>query len=108
MKPVKIASITLKPSPTIEELRKELNPAQESSRPELTQLESNLETVDEVMGQEPGTIQEIPKSDINIVSEELSLAYDLSSIIQRVEALDKTGERIKALGKLKGALELLS
>lgn len=66
------------------------------------------ELVDKVLDQEPGAIQEIPESDLNIVSEELSLAYDLSSIITRVEALDKTDERIKALGKLKGALELLS
>lgn len=58
----------------------------------------------------PETIEEVlnKESDLNVRSEELSLAYDLSSIITRVEALDKTDERIKALGKLKGALELLS
>ena len=37
-----------------------------------------------------------------------SLTDDLRLIIERVEALDKTDERIKAIGKLKGALELLS
>lgn len=42
------------------------------------------------------------------VEAEYSLTDDLRLIIERVEALDKTDERIKALGKLKGALELLS
>lgn len=58
----------------------------------------------------PEIIEEVlnKESDLNVRSEELSLAYDLSSIITRVEALDKTDERIKAIGKLKGALELLS
>lgn len=51
---------------------------------------------------------EVPDPELNVRSEELSLAYDLSSIIQRVEALDRTEERVKAIGKLKGALELLS
>ena len=37
-----------------------------------------------------------------------SIQDNLTSIIHRVEALDKTDNQIKAIGKLKGALELLS
>lgn len=59
------------------------------------------ETIEEVLGQEPGAIQEIPEP-------ESTIQDSIRSIITRVEALDKTDERIKALGKLKGALELLS
>jgi hypothetical protein len=43
------------------------------------------------------------------VPESESTIHDsLRSIITRVEALYKTEERIKALGKLRGALQLLS
>lgn len=59
------------------------------------------ELVNEVLDQEPGAIQEIPEP-------ESTIQDSLISIITRVGALDKTDERIKALGKLKGALELLS
>ena len=68
------------------------------------------ETVDKVLNQEPSTesnegkvFQEIPECET-----ESTIQDSIRLIITRVEALDKTDERIKALGKLKGALELLS
>ena len=70
------------------------------------------ETVEEVLNQEPSTesnegkvFQEIPECE---TESESTIQDSIRSIITRVEALDKTDERIKALGKLKGALELLS
>ena len=70
----------------------------------------NPETVDEVLNQESSTesnegkvFQEIPECET-----ESPIQDSIRLIITRVEALDKTDERIKAIGKLKGALELLS
>ena len=81
MEPVKIAGLTLKSEQKVVE--KEYDDSQESSQPELTQVESNLEHAT--------TIQE-----------------SILSIIKRVEELPKSDTNIKALAKLKGALELLS
>ena len=81
MEPVKIAGLTLKSEKGVVE--KNCDESQESSRPELTQVESNLEFTT--------TIQE-----------------SILSIIKRVEELPKSDTNIKALAKLKGALELLS
>ena len=81
MEPVKIAGLTLKSEKEVVE--KDCDESQESSRPELTQMESNLEHAT--------TIQE-----------------SILSIIKRVEELPKADTNIKALAKLKGALELLS
>ena len=81
MEPVKIAGLTLKSEKEVVE--KNCDESQESSRPELTQVESNLEFTT--------TIQE-----------------SILSIIKRVEELPKSDTNIKALAKLKGALELLS
>jgi len=81
MESIKIAGLTLKSEKEVVE--KEYDESQESSRPELTQVESNLEFTT--------TIQE-----------------SILSIIKRVEELPKSDTNIKALAKLKGALELLS
>ena len=56
------------------------------------------ETVDEVLNAMEGPTEEI----------EISISLQLKYLIERVEALDKTDNTIKAIGKLKGALELLS
>ena len=79
MEPVKIAGLTLKPSPTIEELRKELNPNDATEEPLLDDY-SNLPSIEE----------------------------EITTIIKRVEDLPNSDTNIKALAKLKGALELLS
>ena len=77
MEPVKIAGLTLKSSPTIEELRKELNPPQEEFQPTIT------------------SVPTIPE--------------ELLRITKRIEEeLPKSDTNIKALAKLKGALELLN
>ena len=81
MEPIKIAGLTLKSEKEVVE--KDCDEGQESSQPELTQMESNLEHAT--------TIQE-----------------SILSIIKRVEELPKADTNIKALAKLKGALELLS
>ena len=81
MEPVKIAGLTLKSEKEVVE--KNCDESQESSQPELTQVESNLEFTT--------TIQE-----------------SILSIIKRVEELPKSDTNIKALAKLKGAFELLS
>ena len=88
MEPVKIASITLKPSPTIEELRKELNPAQENFP-----VNSNDATEEPLLDD---------YSNLPTIEEEIT------TIIKRVEELPKSDTNIKALAKLKGALGLLS
>ena len=80
MEPVKIAGLTLNSEKGVVE--KDCDEGQESSQPELTQVESNLEFT---------TIQE-----------------SILSIIKRVEELPKSDTNIKALAKLKGALELLN
>ena len=81
MEPIKIAGLTLKSEP--EAAEKEYGEIQESVQPELTQVESNLERA--------ATVQE-----------------SILSIIKRVEELPKSDTNIKALAKLKGALELLA
>ena len=81
MEPIKIAGLTLKSEPKVVE--KEYDESQESTQPELTQMESNLERA--------ATVQE-----------------SILSIIKRVEELPKSDTNIKALAKLKGALELLN
>ena len=82
MEPIKIAGLTLKSEKGVVE--KDCDESQESSQPELTQMESNLERA--------ATVQE-----------------SILSIIRRVEEeLPKSDTNIKALAKLKGALELLS
>ena len=87
MEPVKIAGLTLKHSPTTDELRKDLNPSRENfpvnpndatEEPFLDDY-SNLPTIEE----------------------------EITTIIKRVEELPKSDTNIKALAKLKGALELL-
>ena len=81
MESIKIAGLTLKSESKAAE--KEYDESQESTKPELTQMESNLERAT--------TIQEY-----------------ILSIIKRVEELPKSDTNIKALAKLKGALELLN
>lgn len=59
----------------------------------------STETVDEVLNQEPGYIQEIPLP---------TFKERLTVIITQLEGGPKTDNIVKVLGKLKGALELLS
>ena len=66
------------------------------------------ETVDEVLSKdEKNTESNEGKVFQEIPDRELTIQEDLTSILKRVEALDRTDNTIKAIGKLQGAIELL-
>ena len=58
---------------------------------------------------EVSTVEEVPNLVAMAMEEDFlsDLQEDLTSILKRVEALDRTDNTIKAIGKLKGAIELL-
>ena len=85
MQPVKLGGLTLKSEEKKEELKEE---------------ESDFPI-------NPNDATEEPVEDFEFITSS-TLQEDLESIIKRVEEFPKDDNTIKALGKLKGALELLS
>lgn len=95
MEPIKIAGLTLKSEIPSDKEREE-DAIINDSDPTFadTTPEKNTES------NEVNVSQEIP-------DRELTIQEDLISILKRVEALERTDNTIKAIGKLQGAIELL-
>ena len=65
-----------------------------------SEVKSEVKPEESTESNEGKVFQEIP-------DRELTIQEDLISILKRVEALDRTDNTIKAIGKLQGAIELL-
>jgi len=92
MEPIKIKGLNLE--------------SEKKEEVDLTPVSS--ETVDKVLSKEEEITESNEEKEFKeIPDRELTIQEDLTSILKRVEALDKTDNTIKAIGKLKGTIELL-
>ena len=102
MEPIKIAGLTLKSEVPSEKEREEdaiiedSDPAFADAAPE--GIMDGLKDEDETLGFEESPVE----------TEELHITSQLKHIISTVEEFPKDDNNIKAIGKLKGALQLLS
>ena len=111
MEPIKIAGLTLKSEVPSEKERKE-DAIIEDIDPSFANAASE-DTIDRLKDEDLVIAMMKPEENTfvpdNKEKERASTIQEsLLQIITRVEALDKTDNTIKAIGKLKGALELLS
>ena len=107
MQPVKLGGLTLKSEEKTEEVEEIVDAASEGlevPEPEEGDGESNEGKV------ENPVIEDDPNWNTSSceTAREITIQELLTSIIKRVEEFPKDDNKIKAIGKLKGALQLLS